>query len=65
MLLPLDERPAPERAALYARFARNGTWYTPAPSVSELSQGLADSAVRAPLDDTRPMAASLRRYAAR
>jgi imidazolonepropionase-like amidohydrolase len=65
VLPPLDDRPAAERAALYARFARNGTWYTPTLSVSVLAQGLADSAVRAALDDTLAgAAASRRRYAA-
>jgi imidazolonepropionase-like amidohydrolase len=65
MLPPLDDRPAAERAALYARFARNGTWYTPTLSVSVLAQGLADSTVRAALDDTLATAAgSRRRYAA-
>jgi imidazolonepropionase-like amidohydrolase len=64
MLPPLDDRPAAERAALYARFARNGTWYTPTLSVSVLAQGLADSAVRAALDDTLALTGSPRRYAA-
>ena len=64
-LPPLDDRPAAERAALYARLARNGTWHTPTLVASVLAQGLADSAVRAALDDTLATAAgSPRRYAA-